>query len=549
MSEEKVPASEAEAAPGDGELAATATKKTPSLLNNYVSFAGWAVVAASLTSILLLFLIELTSSTDNPYLGILTYIILPGIMFFGLGVVLLGALRERRLRRRSPGRVAARPVFDFSDPRRRRNFMGFATLVFVFIFMSAFGSYRAYEHTESVQFCGQTCHTVMKPEATAFRVAPHANVRCVDCHVGPGPEWYVRSKLAGARQLYHLAMSTYSRPVKSPVHNMRAADQTCTQCHSPNLFHGDVLKEFRHFGYDEANTPRATRMLVHVGGGSPDSGPVSGIHWHMNLANEVTFVASDEQRQQIDWVRWKGRDGTVVEYTARDSRLTPEQIAAAPKRRMDCIDCHNRPTHIYLPPDRSVNDSLAAGKLDASLPFLKREAVALLSKPYATTDEALNSIANGLAGFYRASYPNVYASKADSIRGAVAEVQRIFQTYTFPEMKTDWQTHPNNVGHFYSQGCFRCHDGDHVSPEGRVIRKDCALCHTTLDQTAAGVTTAAPDGQFRHPVALGTQGEFQCAACHKGNRGFQHPLNLGDISQFKCTDCHSGKIWTNGRNR
>lgn len=548
MSEEKVQAPEGEGAAAGGE-AASAPRKEPSLFSNYVSFAGWAVVAASLTSILLLFLIELTSSSDNPYLGILTYIILPGVMFFGLGVVLLGALRERRRRRRNPGRAPARPFLDFSDPRRRRNFMGFVAVVFVFIFMSAFGSYRAYEHTESVQFCGQTCHTVMRPEATAFRVAPHANVRCVDCHVGPGPEWYVRSKLAGARQLYHLVMGTYSRPVKSPVHNMRAADETCTHCHWPNKFHGDVMKEFRHYGYDEANTPSAARMLVHVGGGSPDSGPVSGIHWHMNLANEVTFVASDEQRQDIEWVRMKGRDGTVVEYTARDSKLTPEQIAAAPKRRMDCIDCHNRPTHVYLPPDRSVNDSLSAGRLDPQLPYLKREAVALLSKQYATTDEALRAIASGLEDFYRANYPDVYAGKADSIRGAVAEVQRLFQTYTFPEMKTDWQTHPNNVGHFYSQGCFRCHDGDHVSPTGRVIRKDCALCHTTLDQTAGGVTTPAPGGQFRHPVALGTQGEFQCAACHKGNRGFQHPLNLGDISQFQCTDCHSGKVWTTGRNR
>lgn len=210
---------------------------------------------------------------------------------------------------------------------------------------------------------------------------------------------------------------------------------------------------------------------------------------------------------------------------------------------MDCIDCHNRPTHIYQPPDRSVDDALAAGRLDASLPYLKREAVALLSKPYATTDEALRSIADGLEGFYRTNYPDVRAGKGESIRAAVIEVQRLFQTYTFPEMKTDWQTHPNNVGHFYYQGCFRCHNGELASDTGRVIRKDCRLCHTTLDQTEGGVTTPAEDGAFRHPVALGTQGEFNCAACHKGNRGFQHPVNLGDISQFQCTDCHAGKVW------
>ncbi|MFL6282231.1 MAG: cytochrome c3 family protein [Pyrinomonadaceae bacterium] len=524
-----------------------APPKVPSLFRNYISFTGAAIVAASLTSITLLFLIELTAADTNPYLGILTYIILPGFLVFGLCVILLGMWRERRRRRRSPASIAAYPVLDLNDPRRRRNFLGFVAAVFIFIFMSAFGSYRAYEHTESVQFCGQTCHTVMKPEFTAFRVASHANIRCVDCHVGPGPEWYVRSKLAGSRQLYHVLMGDYERPVRTPVANMRAANETCARCHWPNKFHGDELKEFKHFAYDEANTPRGVRMLVHVGGGSPENGPVSGIHWHMNLANEINFVSSDEQRQNVAWVQWKGRDGSVVEYTARDSKLTPEQIAQAPKRRMDCIDCHNRPTHVYLPPDRSVDDSLAAGKLDASLPFVKREAVALLSKSYATTDEGLRSIADGLEGFYRTNYPEVYAGRGDSVRSAIAEVQRVFQTYTFPEMKTDWQSHPNNIGHFYAQGCFRCHDGEHVSPTGRVISKDCRICHTALDQTEGGVTTPAPDGAFRHPVALGTQGEFQCAACHKGNRGFQHPVNLGDISKFQCTDCHAGKVWTRDR--
>jgi hypothetical protein len=521
--------------------------KVPSLFRNYLSFTGAAVVAASLVSIVLLFLVEFTRSTDNPYLGIITYMILPAFMLFGLGLILLGMIRERRRRRHSPASMPTYPVLDFNDPRRRRNLFGFVGLVFIFIFMSAFGSYRAYEHTESVQFCGQTCHTVMKPEFNAFRVASHANIRCVDCHVGPGPQWYVRSKFNGVRQLYHVAMGTHSRPIKSPVHNMRAATETCAHCHWPNKFHGDELKTFKHFGYDEANTPRETRMLVHVGGGTPEFGPVSGIHWHMNLANEISFAATDEQRQDIAWVRWKDQNGNVVEYTRRDSKLTPEQIAQAPQRRMDCIDCHNRPTHVFQPPDRSVDDSLAAGKLDASLPYIKREAVALLSKSYASTDEGVRSIANGLDEFYRVNYADMYANKRESIHQAASEVQRLFQTFSFPEMKTDWQTHPNNIGHFYFQGCFRCHNGELASNTGRVIRKDCNICHTTLDQTERGITTAAANGTFRHPIALGTQGEFNCAACHKGNRGFQHPINLGDISQFQCTDCHAGKVWTVSR--
>ena len=198
MSEERQPPPEDERPEEKRPRREGPTAKQPSLLRNYISFAGLALVAASLTSIVMLFLIELTAHADNPYLGIITYVILPGFMALGILVALLGAWRERRRRRHSAASMTAYPVLDLNDPRRRRNFLGFVGLTFVFIFMSAFGSYRAYEHTESVQFCGQTCHTVMKPELNAFRVAPHANIRCVDCHVGPGPEWYVRSKLARA---------------------------------------------------------------------------------------------------------------------------------------------------------------------------------------------------------------------------------------------------------------------------------------------------------------------------------------------------------------
>jgi hypothetical protein len=210
---------------------------------------------------------------------------------------------------------------------------------------------------------------------------------------------------------------------------------------------------------------------------------------------------------------------------------------------MDCVDCHNRPTHIYLSPDEAVNNSLAAGRLDASLPYLKRQAVELLSKSYETNDEALDSIGKGLGEFYRESYPEVYASKADAIGGAVAELRRIYQTYFFPEMKTDWKSHPNNIGHYYFEGCFRCHDGKHQSRDGRFISNDCNVCHSTLDQTERGVTTASQGGAFRHPVELGGLSALDCTACHSGNKEFKHPVNLGDISRFKCSDCHSGKVW------
>src|SRR5215203_6208182 len=271
--------------------------KSPTLFRNYISFAGAVIVIAALVSILLLFLIELPQTSDNPYLGIVTYIILPAFLVFGLLIIAVGMLIERRRRRRSPSsEIAAYPRIDLNDSRQRRLAVVILVLSFVFICASAFGSYRAYEYTESVEFCGQSCHSVMKPEAVAFAATSHARIRCVDCHVGHGAESYARSKLSGARQLVALVANNYSRPIETPVHNMRPANQTCEQCHWPSKFHGALLKTFNHYAYDQQNTLRQTRMLINVGGGDPESGPVAGIHWHMNLANEISFIATDQQR-------------------------------------------------------------------------------------------------------------------------------------------------------------------------------------------------------------------------------------------------------------
>lgn len=532
--EEKESAETVETAPSTG-------RKMPGLYRNYISFIGTAIAAASLMCIIFLFLIELTSGHEQPYLGIFTYILFPGIMIFGLFIVVVGMLFERRRRRKAkPSEIAAYPILDFNVPRQRRTFLVLLCAGLLFLFSSLFGSYRVYEYSESVTFCGQVCH-VMIPEFTAYNASPHSQIRCVECHVGGGAEWYVRAKFNGVRQLYGVTFNTYHKPIETPVHNMRPANDTCAKCHWSEKFHGDQIKVFNHYGYDEKNSLNQTRMLIKVGGGNPNTGQVGGIHWHMNLSNEVTFIASDEKRQNIPWVRLKDSSGNITEYTMKDAQLTAGQIEQSPKRKMDCIDCHNRPTHIYLPPDKAVDNSLTAKKLDDSIPFLKLKAVEVLSKPYNSTEEAVNTISADLNNYYQTNHADFYSTKKDSINNAVTEIQRIYQTYFFPEMKTDWQTHPDNIGHYKVQGCFRCHDGQHFSKEGKVIRNECSICHTTIDQTFSGKTLLAQDGKFQHPANLGDKGSWQCASCHKADRAFKHPLNLGDISRFQCADCHKGQ--------
>ena len=518
-----------------------ATKSAPTLFRNYISYIGIAFVAASLTSILLLFVIEITSGDDNPYTVLVTYILLPAVLVFGLAIILLGALWERRRRRKSPdAEIPPYPILDLNDPRRRRLFVVALCLSLAFLFISAFGSYRAYEYTESVAFCGQQCHDVMKPEFVAYNASPHARVRCVECHVGGGAEWYVRSKLNGMHQLYAVTFRTFKTPIQTPIHTLRPADETCAKCHWPEKFHGEQLKVFNHYGYDEKNSLNQTRMLLKTGGGSPTAGEVGGIHWHMNVANEITYIATDEKRQNIPWVRLKDSNGKVTDYGVRDSQLSAQQIEQFEKRKMDCIDCHNRPTHIYLSPNEAVDRSFAASRLDITLPYLKAKSVEVLSKPYETTEQAVSTISSELHHYYQTEHPEIYSSKSESISGAVAELQRVYQTYFFPEMKTDWKAHINNIGHYNAQGCFRCHDGQHFSNDGKVIRNECSICHTTVDQSFAGKTFVPPGNVFQHPVNLGDKNTWQCAVCHKGDRTFQHPLNLGDISQFQCAECHKG---------
>ncbi len=516
-------------------------RKFPSLLRNYISFVGIAIIAACLTSIGLLVLIELSSGDDNPYTVLVTYILLPSVLMLGIFVTVVGMLIERRRRRKNPDAgVPAYPILDLNDPARRRSFLVFLCLTFVFLFISAFGSYRAFEYTESTAFCGQQCHSVMKPEFVAYNASPHARVACVSCHVGGGAEWYVRSKFNGMHQLYAVTFRTYDKPIKTPLTNMRPADDTCAKCHWAEKFIGDKLRVFNHYGFDEKNSLNQTRMVIKVGGGSPAIGQVGGIHWHMNVANEITYIATDEKRQNIPWVRLKDSEGNVTEYMSRENEISQQQVDTMARRRMDCIDCHNRPTHIFLSPNEAVDRSLEAGRIDVGLPFIKAMAVEVLSGAYETNDEAVAAIGSRLIEYYRTNFPDIFAARQHSIDQAVAEVRLIYQTNFFPEMKTNWQSHINNIGHYNAQGCFRCHDGQHFSREGKVIRNDCAICHTTVDQTFGGRTFLPAGGVFQHPVDLGDKNTYQCAACHTGDRPFTHPLNLGDISKFQCSQCHSG---------
>lgn len=489
--------------------------RSRSLFRSGLLLAGAVLALVSLANILFVLLADFFAVRERPYFGIFGYFILPGLLLLSLLVVATALFWERR-RRRLEGEQPY-PVLDLNRPGHRRLLAALAGGIVLGIAFTVVGSYQLYQFTDSVNFCGQACHSVMKPEFTTYQASPHARVRCTECHVGSGAEWFFRSKLTGAGQAYSLLSGNYSRPIPTPVRNLRPARETCEQCHWPEKFWGDRLRLITRYASDERNTPREIRMVLRVGGGSEAGGRGAGIHWHMNLANEVRYIATDPHRQEIPWVQAKDREGRVTEYFAKGVHLTPEEIAKAEQRRMDCIDCHSRPSHIFQPPDKAVNESLLAGRLDASLPFLRREAVKALAGSYPSPQTAREGIAAALDGFYRAE--PLYAQKRKAVEAAIAEVQRLYDANVFPEMKADWRAHPNNIGHLRFRGCFRCHDGQHVSQQGKAIRNDCTTCHFVLAQSEGGKPIPARRGEFTHPIELGDLTAVVCSDCHAGGVG------------------------------
>lgn len=359
----------------------------------------------------------------------------------------------------------------------------------------------------------------MTPEFTAHQQSPHAQVACVQCHVGPGATWFVKSKLSGAYRVYATITNRYPRPIPAPIDTIRPAQQICEQCHWPGKFYGAAERVTDHYLSDEKNSRWVIRMLLKVGGGDPSFGPVGGIHWHMNTANKIEYIATDKERQIIPWVRVTHGNGKVTVYQSTDNALKPKQIAAAQPHNMDCIDCHNRPTHIYNPPVHSVDLAISTGRIDEKIPYIKAQAVNALIQTYTTTDEALRGIAEKLTDYYRTKQGTFAQAQPQLLKQTIAEVQNIYAHNFFPAMKVKWSVYANNIGHKDFPGCFRCHDGSHASPSGETIPHDCNTCHTIIAQgSGQKLASITPAGlEFEHPVDIGgAWKQMQCTVCHNG---------------------------------
>ena len=495
-------------------------QKFPSSFYNSVTLTGAAISAISFGLILFLIVLEAFSREQKPYMGIIAFVILPTFLLLGIALIVIGIIREHKKRKSGHPAISKLPVIDLNEHKNRTAFTMFSIGTILLLLFSAFGSYKAYEYTDSDQFCGTVCHKVMNPEYTAYQHSPHARVGCVKCHIGPGADWFVRSKLSGTYQVYSVLFNKYPKPIPTPIENLRPARETCEQCHWPKVFYGEKELANTYYLSDSSNTRMKLTMLIKIGGGNEETGVTSGIHWHMNIANEITYLPADSTRQVIPWVKAKSKDGKVTIYKDTDFDFTKELLKKGPYRKMDCIDCHNRPAHVFHPPATSVNHVMATDWIDPTLPFIKKLSVEALEKHYTTKEIALDSIKTVIDEFYQNNYPDVASKKKTEIKAAVEQVQKIYARNYFPSMNVSWKKFPVNIGHLYSPGCFRCHDGKHVSADGKVITKDCNACHVIISEqlqnnppkvNLAGVS-------YKHPVDIdGAWKDMLCSDCHSGN--------------------------------
>jgi len=443
------------------------------LSNNWISLAGVVIVTTATVFWLFLLPVTLKGEASSPYIGILVFLGLPGPFLAGLILVPLGIWLKRKREGRKGVYPPGFPPLTWRNFELRKlvYFIGFTTVANIAIASQL--TYSAVNYMDSVTFCGQTCHTVMQPEYTAYRDSPHSRVECVKCHIGPGAGWFVRSKLSGVGQVFAVTFHTYPEPIPTPVHNLRPARETCEQCHWPQKYGEDRVKIIPKYADDETNSLTKTVLLMKIGGGNNGI----GIHGTHLGANVKIRYHSDEARQTIPWVQYEVGGRTTV-FEAADPKTGPN--AYPEDREMDCMDCHTRPSHSFDLPDRAVDKAMNDGLMPASLPFAKKKAVEILKGKYLTRDEAAQKIPAAFEQYYQQSYPAVWAQRQAEVTRAAKELLALYDRNVFPEMKINWGTYPINIGHTDFPGCFRCHDGSHAAKNGDTITQDCNACHNIL---------------------------------------------------------------------
>lgn len=495
--------------------------KLPSSIKNWISITGTILAVFNLASILALTILSLLFNFGGSYIGLFIYIILPVFMVTGLLMIPIGMkIYGKRIRvAEEKGEVKNWPILNFNNTATRNAATIFIIGTVFLLIISSIGSYEAFHYTESVEFCGKLCHKVMEPEHTAYLGSAHERVACVECHVGAGASWYVKSKLSGLYQVYSVLAKKYPTPIPTPIANLRPARETCEQCHWPEKFYDNKFREKHSFLSDETNTERVINMRIKTSSEMKNDGFVAGIHQHISPDVKIEYKTNTPNRQVIPWVKYTNlKTGESQVFTDSENMLSEMELDSLETRVMDCLDCHNRPSHNYNAPQNFTDKLMSEGTIPKTLPEIKLIAMMALNQEYSTKDSAFMGIRKQVIEYYESSYPDLLAERKAEVEAAISGIQSGYANNIFPEMKVTWKAYPNNIGHMESDGCYRCHNDRHATEEGKVISKDCNLCHNILAQ-------GTPDNmqysnsfvplEFEHPVDIDDAWKTElCSMCH-----------------------------------
>lgn len=495
--------------------------KLSSAYRNWITIIGSLISGLNLLLIIVLFIISTIFNKSNTNLGLFIYIILPGFFVLGLIMIPFGIILTRKRQKGASENEKKRlPVVDLNDPRHRNAFIIFTVLTIIVLFLSTYGSFEAYHLTESVEFCGALCHKVMEPEYTAYHNSPHANVTCVECHVGSGASWYVKSKLSGLHQVYAVLTKTYPSPIETPLHDLRPARETCEKCHWPQKFYSRTLQTNRYFLADSLNSEWDIMLQMKIGPEYKEPGFNEGIHWHINPSVKIEYISENDKREVITYVKYTNTNtGEVTIFKNPETPVSDSLITASETRFMDCIDCHNRPSHNYNSPSVYFDKAMVTGTIRKEIPFIKKTAMGILRNTFTSKDTAFLQIKDGILNYYKTSYPGFFADHSAMINESVESIQHSFSQNTFPGMKVTYDAYPEHIGHLETEGCFRCHNDAFTSENGKKISRDCNLCHTIMGQGKPDnmqYSTIRGTLEFHHPVDIGTAWkEANCSECHR----------------------------------
>jgi len=442
------------------------------LTSHWLSWLGLVFVVTATCTWLFFLPTEIQGHVENPYKGVVLYVILPVVLFAGFGLTAAGIVPgRRRIREHWEAGVADRKT------ALQRLIVFLVITIGANLLLRTQLTYRAVVYMDTPQFCGATCH-VMRPQYVGHQDSTHASVTCAECHIVPNASGWIHAKLNGTRQVWQTVTNSYPRPIPSTLESSRLvpSKETCERCHWVEKIVSTRLRVIPNYNTDEQNSASYNVLMMLVGGSK-----MHGIHQaHFAGGFEIRYAPSDANRQTIPWVeRRDTRTGESKTYLVKGT--TPEQATGLPKYAMQCVDCHNRPTHDFLPPDRALNVALVLGQLPATLPFIKKEGLAVLQANYSSSADAAEKIPAAIETYHKQTYPQVYAQRKADVQTAGQAILAIYNRNAFPDTKVTWGTYPNDLGHMDSPGCFRCHDGSHTAADGKeTISQDCGACHQLL---------------------------------------------------------------------